>query len=86
MPDLVHGEICIGGSGLAEGYFGDDEKTAKAFVFSEALGERVYRTGDLGRFLPSGEIEILGRIDFQVLPSVRRIACPPALLNPMRVS
>merc|ERR550514_2244501 len=66
VPDLVHGEICIGGIGLADGYFGDDEKTARAFVYSEALGERVYRTGDMGRHLPSGDVEILGRIDFQV--------------------
>ena len=55
-----------GGIGLADGYFGDDEKTARAFVYSEALGERVYRTGDMGRHLPSGDVEILGRIDFQV--------------------
>ena len=66
VPDLVHGEICIGGTGLAEGYFGDDEKTAKAFVWSEALRKRVYRTGDRGRHLPGGDIEILGRMDFQV--------------------
>ena len=66
VPDLVHGEICIGGAGLAEGYFGDDEKTAKAFVWSEALRKRVYRTGDRGRHLPGGDIEILGRMDFQV--------------------
>ena len=67
VPDLVHGEICIVGNGLARGYWDDDEKTRKAFVFCDALqGERIYRTGDLGRCFPSGEIEILGRIDFQV--------------------
>ena len=67
VPDLVHGEICILGDGLARGYWGDDEKTRKAFVSCDALqGERIYRTGDLGRYFPNGEIEILGRIDFQV--------------------
>ena len=67
VPDLVSGEICIGGAGLARGYWGDEEKTRKAFVQCEALGgERIYRTGDLGRLLPSGDIEILGRADFQI--------------------
>merc|ERR1711871_330391 len=67
LPDLVSGEICIGGAGLARGYWNNDEKTRKAFVQCEALGgERIYRTGDLGRLHPSGNIEILGRTDFQI--------------------
>ena len=66
VQDLVHGEICIAGDGLARGYWNDVEKTSKAFVHSAALGERIYRTGDLGRYFPSGDVEILGRIDFQV--------------------
>lgn len=67
VPDLVAGEICIGGDGLARGYWGDAEKTRRAFVQCEALGgERIYRTGDLGRLHPSGDIEILGRTDFQI--------------------
>jgi thioesterase domain-containing protein len=66
VQDLVHGEICIAGAGLARGYWADEEKTGRAFVHSPALGERIYRTGDLGRFYPTGDVEILGRIDFQV--------------------
>jgi pyochelin synthetase len=67
VPDLVSGEICIGGDGLACGYWGDVEKTKKAFVQCEALGgELIYRTGDLGRLYSDGNIEILGRTDFQI--------------------
>ena len=47
MPDLVSGEICIAGKGLACGYWGNAEKTRKAFVHCEAAnGELIYRTGD----------------------------------------
>ncbi|MGD9482024.1 amino acid adenylation domain-containing protein [Streptomyces sp. TRM70308] len=65
-PVGVVGEICIGGAGLAEGYWRDPERTAAAFVTDPRTGERLYRTGDLGRWLPEGEIEILGREDRQV--------------------
>lgn len=65
-PPWATGEICIGGVGLADGYFGDPEKTAAAFVTHPDTGERFYRTGDLGRFNPEGHIEFLGRKDTQV--------------------
>ncbi|MER6561677.1 amino acid adenylation domain-containing protein [Streptomyces sp. NPDC001027] len=65
-PTGVPGQLCIGGTGLAEGYLHDGAKTAASFVRHPVTGERLYRTGDLGRFLPSGEIEFLGRADFQV--------------------
>ncbi|ANS63556.1 amino acid adenylation enzyme/thioester reductase family protein [Streptomyces lincolnensis] len=65
-PDWVPGELCIGGSGLALGYHGDPETTARRFVTHPVTGERLYRTGDLGRWLPSGDIEFLGREDGQV--------------------
>ncbi|WP_246112031.1 amino acid adenylation domain-containing protein [Streptomyces hawaiiensis] len=65
-PQWVPGEICIAGAGLARGYLGAPELTAKSFVVSPSTGERVYRTGDWGRLLPSGEIEFLGREDMQV--------------------
>ncbi|TXS39651.1 non-ribosomal peptide synthetase [Streptomyces sp. t39] len=65
-PDWVPGELYIGGVGVALGYFGDDERTAAAFVRRPGTGERLYRTGDLGRRLPDGDIEFLGRTDFQV--------------------
>ena len=65
-PDWVPGELFIGGSGLALGYHGDPETTARRFVTHPVTGERLYRTGDLGRWLPSGDIEFLGREDGQV--------------------
>jgi pyochelin synthetase len=66
VPDLVTGEIYIGGAGLAEGYLGDAEKTAKSFVTDPLTGRRLYRTGDLGRYLSDGNIELLGREDSQI--------------------
>lgn len=63
------GELCIRGSGLSMGYWGDEEKTARAFI-RNPLGctqnDRIYRTGDLARLRPDGHIEYLGRKDFQV--------------------
>ena len=66
VPDLVPGEIYIGGAGLADGYLGDAAQTAARFPRNPHTGERLYRTGDLGRYLPDGSIEFLGREDSQV--------------------
>ncbi|MCD4650259.1 MAG: amino acid adenylation domain-containing protein [Candidatus Cloacimonetes bacterium] len=63
------GEIYLAGKLVGRGYFGNPEKTAEAFIknpFENILGDRLYKTGDLGRFFPDGEIEFLGRLDFQV--------------------
>ncbi|HSK64676.1 MAG TPA: amino acid adenylation domain-containing protein [Pyrinomonadaceae bacterium] len=65
-PTWVTGELCIAGVGLARGYWRDPEKTEKQFITHCETGKRLYRSGDLGRFLPDGNIEILGRSDFQV--------------------
>ncbi|MEV0001655.1 amino acid adenylation domain-containing protein [Micromonospora sp. NPDC050980] len=65
-PVWVTGELFIGGAGLADGYWRDEEKTAARFVTHPVTGERLYRTGDLGRWRPDGSIEFLGREDFQV--------------------
>ncbi|MFF3438558.1 amino acid adenylation domain-containing protein [Streptosporangium sp. NPDC002721] len=65
-PDWVAGELYIGGAGVAMGYFGDQARTAERFITDPATGERIYRTGDLGRYLPDGDIEFLGREDAQV--------------------
>ncbi len=72
-PVGVTGEIHIGGTGVAQGYLGDPERTAERFPVHPVTGERVYRTGDLGRYLPGGDIEILGREDFQVKISGYRV-------------
>jgi len=63
-PDLVAGEIWIGGAGVARCYKGAPELTASRFVIHE--GKRWYRTGDLGRYWSDGTLEFLGRIDHQV--------------------
>jgi len=68
-PVGVHGEICVGGHGLARGYFRRPDLTAMRFIpdpFAARPGARLYRSGDLARRLPAGEIDYLGRIDFQV--------------------
>lgn len=65
-PDWVTGEICAAGTGLARGYWADQERTRARFGYDQARGERLYRTGDLGRYLPDGNIDILGRDDFQI--------------------
>ncbi|MEC9375135.1 MAG: amino acid adenylation domain-containing protein [Pseudomonadota bacterium] len=64
-PNLVTGELYIGGIGLALGYWQDKEKTDESFILHPQFG-RLYRTGDLGRYLVDGNIEFLGREDFQV--------------------
>jgi amino acid adenylation domain-containing protein len=64
-PQLVQGDLYIGGVGLAHGYWADPERTAASFIHTRD-GRRLYRTGDQGRFLPTGEIEFLGRNDTQV--------------------
>lgn len=64
VPFGVVGEIYLGGAGVALGYLGREELTRERFV--EIDGQRFYRTGDLGRSDESGQIEILGRADFQL--------------------
>ena len=69
VPIGVHGELYIGGDGLAQGYLNLPELTAERFVvhpFSDQAGSRLYRTGDLVRYRPDGNIEFLRRIDDQV--------------------
>jgi amino acid adenylation domain-containing protein len=65
-PTWVPGYLYIGGEGLALGYWKDEQKTSAAFTRHPRTGERLYKTGDLGRYLPDGNLEFLGRSDFQV--------------------
>lgn len=69
QPIGYPGELCIGGDSLARGYVNKPEMNSEKFPESlPTLPEagRIYRTGDLTRWLPDGNIEFLGRIDFQV--------------------
>ena len=69
VPIGVIGEIHIGGDGLARGYINRTEATKEKFIanpFSRDPDSRLYKTGDLARYLPDGNIEFLGRIDNQV--------------------
>jgi SagB-type dehydrogenase family enzyme len=65
-PTWVPGQLYIGGTGLAQGYWRDEATTAASFVRHPETGERLYRTGDLGRWRADGTIEFLGREDGQV--------------------
>ncbi|HSG39798.1 MAG TPA: amino acid adenylation domain-containing protein, partial [Thermoanaerobaculia bacterium] len=68
-PIGVPGELCVGGAGLALGYLARPDLTASRFVpdpFADEPGSRLYRSGDLARYLPDGDLEYLGRIDHQV--------------------
>ncbi len=69
VPAGVPGELHLGGDSLARGYLKRTELTAEQFIpnpFSHQPGARLYKTGDLSRYLPDGNIEVLGRTDSQV--------------------
>ena len=69
VPAGVPGELYVGGAGVARGYWNRPDLTASRFPadpFQPDSGARVYRTGDLGRFRPDGNIELLGRSDRQI--------------------
>ncbi|MGH7999038.1 MAG: amino acid adenylation domain-containing protein, partial [Brasilonema sp.] len=67
VPVGVPGELHIGGDGLARGYLNQPELTTEKFINNPfSPGKRLYKTGDLARYLPDGNIEFVGRIDHQV--------------------
>ncbi|MBC8229645.1 amino acid adenylation domain-containing protein [bacterium] len=69
VPIGVPGELHVGGVGLAQGYINRPELTTEKFIpnpFSDEPEERLYKTGDLARYLPDGNIEFLGRMDHQI--------------------
>ncbi|TRX33012.1 amino acid adenylation domain-containing protein [Flavobacterium sp. ZT3R18] len=68
-PIGVKGELCIGGDGLARGYYKQEKLTQDKFIdfqYSSTLTKKVYKTGDVARWLPNGTLEHLGRLDNQV--------------------
>ena len=90
-PDLrprplgVEGEICIGGRCLALGYEGRPDLTAERFIEVGDPPAMMYRTGDLGRMLPSGDLICLGRIDTQVKVRGFRVECAEVEIAIMRL-
>ncbi|MBN1050267.1 hybrid non-ribosomal peptide synthetase/type I polyketide synthase [Clostridium botulinum] len=67
LPIGIPGELCIGGVGVSRGYYNDMNLTNEKFVCYDNLsGTKVYRTGDLAKWLDDGNIELLGRMDYQV--------------------
>ena len=69
VPVGETGELCVGGVAVARGYLDRPELTAERFVadpFSPVKGGRLYRTGDMARFLPDGNLEFVGRMDDQI--------------------
>lgn len=67
LPIGATGELYIGGTGVARGYLNRPELTTEKFIANPFRpGDRIYKTGDIGRWLPDGNIEYLGRIDDQV--------------------
>jgi amino acid adenylation domain-containing protein len=72
-PVWVAGELYCAGASLANGYLGNPEADNEKFLSHPQTGERIYRTGDVGRYLPDGNIEFLGRADFQIKIQGHRI-------------
>ncbi|PKM50199.1 MAG: hypothetical protein CVV02_12595 [Firmicutes bacterium HGW-Firmicutes-7] len=66
LPIGAAGELYVGGAGLGRGYLNRLELTKEKFLNHPITGERLYKSGDLARLLPNGEMEYLGRIDHQV--------------------
>ncbi|XWK89438.1 MAG: amino acid adenylation domain-containing protein [Phormidium sp.] len=66
VPIGVKGEMYVGGAGVTRGYLNRHELTAERFISSPFDDVKLYKTGDLARYLPNGELEYLGRIDNQV--------------------
>ncbi|MEJ2418667.1 MAG: AMP-binding protein [Exilibacterium sp.] len=66
VPAWVIGDLYIGGAGLAKSYLNDNKKTDESFIFHPKTGDRLYRTGDIGRYINHDTIEFCGREDSQI--------------------
>ncbi|WCM63688.1 amino acid adenylation domain-containing protein [Paenibacillus polymyxa] len=67
VPVGIPGELCIGGPGIARGYLNRSELTEEKFIQNPYIpGERLYKTGDLARWMPDGNVDFIGRMDNQV--------------------
>ncbi|URZ09266.1 non-ribosomal peptide synthetase [Clostridium felsineum] len=67
LPIGVPGELCVGGAGISRGYLNRQDLTKKKFIENPYVkGEIIYKTGDLARWLEDGNLDFLGRIDYQV--------------------
>ncbi|MBQ6621448.1 MAG: amino acid adenylation domain-containing protein [Mogibacterium sp.] len=88
VPQGEVGEICVTGPALALGYYGQPELTAKSFIqhpLNPNYGEKLYKTGDLGRFREDGQLEFLGRKDRQVKHMGHRIELDEIELHAQQV-
>ncbi|MDN4524086.1 non-ribosomal peptide synthetase [Fictibacillus fluitans] len=68
-PIGVPGEICVSGLGLSKGYLNQPELTAERFIsnpFSSISGDKMYKTGDVGQWMPDGNVQYIGRMDHQI--------------------
>ncbi|MDE9565816.1 amino acid adenylation domain-containing protein [Xenorhabdus bovienii] len=72
-PDWVPGEIYATGIGITLGYWRDEARTSERYLIDPKSGKRFFRTGDLGRYLPNGDVDILGRVDLQIKVNGYRI-------------
>jgi len=79
MPPNTVGEICIAGESVARGYINNREKTHRYFIDNPFAEGRLYKTGDIGRWLEDGTIEIMGRTDEQV--KIRGYRIEPGDIN-----
>ncbi|MDS0528601.1 amino acid adenylation domain-containing protein, partial [Clostridium sp. SHJSY1] len=67
LPIGIPGELCVGGDGIARGYLNREDLTREKFIENPYVkGEKIYKTGDLAKWLPDGNIHFIGRIDYQV--------------------
>lgn len=73
LPIGVSGQVAIAGDGVSLGYYNNEKITEKNYIYSENIGERIYLTGDLGKFNFDSTISILDRIDLQIKLNGQRI-------------